>query len=142
MLNTINHRTVNRFGVAGPRQITGRNIAHSVRSAQQRAVLGAELLEGSTVLIKPTLLQAAEVVGVCAAYVRAARQMSPAERIGVIAGTRSLLEPRVITLPSPVTDTELDRLAHLDGGARLWAALERAESSARGRQEEKFLSAA
>src|SRR5262249_36811538 len=107
---------------APPRQITGRNIAHVVRNAQQRAVLGAELLQGEAVLVKPTLLQVAELVGVCPAYVRIAYRLNPAERFLVITSGRSLLDPP----PNPVTDANLDRLARIDNGARLWAALERA----------------
>src|SRR5262249_14784515 len=136
----INSGWVNRFDVAGPRQVTGRNLAHSVRSASQRAVLGAELLDGSTVLVRPTLLQVAELVSVCVPYIRAARQMRPQERRLVSTGARPLFAPKRVASPT-ISDDQLDELAHIDGGARLWAALERAEFSARGRHQEKFLSA-
>ena len=135
MLNTINYRKV-KFGVVGPRQITGRNLAHSARSARQRAVLGAELLEGSTVLVQPTLLQVTELVSVCAPYIRAAHRMRPEDRRLVEAGVRPLFPPKMVAL---ISDEQLDQLARIDGGARLWAALERAE--ARDRRDRHFIAA-
>jgi SpoU rRNA methylase family enzyme len=69
-------------------RISGRNIAHSKRSAVERAFVAADLHLGRYVLIKPTLAQAAKLLRVNAAYVAAAKAIAhdQAARNAVISG--------------------------------------------------------
>jgi hypothetical protein len=133
MLNITDYSTVKSL----PREITGRNIAHKPRSAGQRAIIGAELLEGTAILIKPTLLQVSELVSVCAPYIRAAKVATPAERRLIASGAHKLYLPKIIELPSVITDADLDRIARTDAD-RLWRALERAEAESRGHEEKSI----
>jgi hypothetical protein len=118
-------------GTKAIRQVTGRNLAHAARSASQRAVLAAELVEGAAVLTKPTVRQAVRLCKVCQPYVNAALQATPAERELVVSGLRKLMGPAA---QAPISDSKLIELARSDAN-RLWRALERAEEETRGRDE-------
>jgi hypothetical protein len=114
--------------IGSPRPVTGKYIALVPRTNHEAAVLGAELVEGSTLLIQPTILQASEIVSVCAAYISVALKAAPAERRAMIASKRSLVsfvKPRQARIPS---DAELDLVAP----ERLRDALSRAEARSHG----------
>jgi hypothetical protein len=72
--------------------ITGRNIAHSSRTASQRAVLAAELVLGECLLVDPTTLQAAAICRVCTPYVHAALKADADRRAELAAGTAEIGE--------------------------------------------------
>jgi hypothetical protein len=116
-------------------EITGRNIAYVPRTVHESAVLGAELVEGSKRLLWPTILQASEVVSVCAKYVSFALRATPAQRLEMIASQPALVDPRR-SRSRPITDEELD---HLDE-EHLRSALARREAGRAGcRQVEPSL---
>jgi hypothetical protein len=69
-----------------PVPITGRNLAHSVKSASQRAAIAAQLVLGELTLIDPTIIQAAEAAGISVPYVRLALVATAAEREALLSG--------------------------------------------------------
>jgi hypothetical protein len=73
--------------------VTGRNLAHGQRSTIERALLAADLTLGRVDLVKPTIKQAAHLVGVCPAYVAAAKAIAedPDARAAVLAGRVPLI---------------------------------------------------
>src|SRR4051812_27472330 len=77
--------------IGPPRPVSGRYSALVARTNHEAAVLGAELVEGSKLLVQPTILQAAEVVGVCTRQVNIALKATPEERCGMMASKRSLV---------------------------------------------------
>jgi hypothetical protein len=113
--------------IGPPRPVTGKYIALVPQTSHEAAVLGAELVEGSRFLVQPTILQASEIVSICARYVSIALRATPEERREMVASRRSL-----ISLVKPrqgvPTDTELDLVAP----ARLRDALSRVEARSRG----------
>ena len=125
MLNTIFPTFKAPPSLIGPPQpVTGRQIALISRTNHEAAVLGAQLVEGSTFLVQPTILQASEIVSVCARYVGLALKATSEERREMIASRRSLIslvKPRQARVP---TDAELDLVTP----ARLRDALSRAEA--------------
>jgi hypothetical protein len=73
----------------------------------ERAILGAQLVEGSVVLEPPTAKAAAALVHVGAGYLFAALKLSPEQKSAVLAGERPLMEPRRCT-PVPIDWTSVD----------------------------------
>ena len=76
-----------------PVQVTGRHLAHSPKSASQRAAIAAQLVLGELVLVNPTIVQAAESAGICVPYVRVALNATAAEREALLSG--DLTVPKV-----------------------------------------------
>jgi hypothetical protein len=72
--------------------ISGRNLAHGRRTAGQRAVLAADLVQGLARLEQPTLKQVAMLAGVSVPYVQAALRLSPEKRERIAAGRGSLCD--------------------------------------------------
>jgi hypothetical protein len=110
--------------IGPPRPVTGRYIAHVARTNHAAAVLGAEPVEGTKLLVQPTVLQASEIVSVCARYVGIALKANPEERREMIMSKQSLVslaKPRRARVP---TDAELDLVTP----TRLRDALSRAEA--------------
>jgi hypothetical protein len=62
-------------------------------SPVERAILGAELVEGRVVLEPPTAKTVSTLVGVNHGYVFAALRLSPQQRSEVLAGERPLIAP-------------------------------------------------
>jgi hypothetical protein len=83
-------------GSANPRCLSGASISQLIRrmSPTERAILGAELVEGRVVLEPPTAKTVSALVGVNHGYVFAALRLSPQQRSEVLAGERPLLQPR------------------------------------------------
>jgi len=79
-----------------PRCLSGASLAQLVRrmSPVERAVLGADLVDGRVVLEPPTAKSAAALVHIGHGYLFAALRLSPAQRAEVLAGERPLLPPR------------------------------------------------
>jgi hypothetical protein len=92
------HRPVN----GGTRRLRGASLAQIARRKCpiERAILGAELVEGRVVLEPPTARAACTLVGVSYGYVLAALKLSPEQRNAVLAGERPLIEERSHSLPA------------------------------------------
>jgi hypothetical protein len=90
-------------GSANPRCLSGASISQLIRrmSPIERAILGAELVEGRVVLEPPTAKTVGGLVGVNQTYIFAALRLSPEARGAVLAGERPLLEPRRCA-PAPI----------------------------------------
>ena len=78
---------------SSPKVVRGRCLPLFKLGKAQRAVLGAELKEGSVVLTDMSVRQIAAVVGVSTGYITAALKSSPLQREGVRRGLRPLIEP-------------------------------------------------
>jgi hypothetical protein len=93
-----------------PKVITGQSLAHRELDKRQRAVLAADMFDG-TVPFRPTQAQSALICGVSVTYVTAARKLSPGERSAILQGydvTRFadlLRPPRQLSLAMPVLPT-------------------------------------
>jgi hypothetical protein len=74
------------------RPIFGRDIAHSHRSAGERAALAAQLIIGERVLCQPTATQVGPIVRASLPYIHIARLLKPATRMRVARGELSLVE--------------------------------------------------
>jgi hypothetical protein len=74
------------------RPIFGRDIAHSHRSAGERAALAAQLVLGERTLFQPTATQAGPLVRASLPYIHIARLLKPATRMRVARGELSLVE--------------------------------------------------
>jgi hypothetical protein len=72
--------------------INGRNLAHSHRSASERAGLAAQLILGEARLVKPTITQIAPIASVCVPYVQVALKLSEATRNRVVKGELTLAD--------------------------------------------------
>jgi hypothetical protein len=72
--------------------VTGRNLAHSHRTASQRAALAAQLVLEEVEQIKPTMIQAAAVTRVNIPYVQFALRLTPATRERVAKGELTIAE--------------------------------------------------
>jgi hypothetical protein len=79
-------------GHHSPLLITGRNLAHSHRTASQRGALAAQLVLEEVEHIKPTMIQAAAVTRANIPYVQFALRLTPETRARVAAGEFSLAE--------------------------------------------------
>lgn len=94
------------------RVIRGRALVHRRLNARRRAAIAAQLFEGE-VVIDLSMRQLAQLIGVSAAYIHAARQLSPAKREAIANGTDStpfttlLPSSKPLALPKPVSDTQL-----------------------------------
>jgi hypothetical protein len=79
-----------------PRCLSGASLAQLVRhmTPSERAILGAELVEGRAVLEPPTAKTVSALCQVNMTYVGAALRLTPAQRGEVLAGERPLIEPR------------------------------------------------
>jgi hypothetical protein len=73
----------------------------------ERAILGAELVEGRVVLEPPTAKTASALCQVNGTYVNAALRLGPEARAAVLAGDRPLLQPRRCS-PAPIDWTDID----------------------------------
>jgi hypothetical protein len=83
-------RRRNGNGHHDPRPISGRSIAHCSRSASQRAAIAAELALEHVRLERPTIRQAAVLLGVSVPYVHLALHLSDEARERVVTGAVSL----------------------------------------------------
>jgi len=83
------------------RRLSGAALAQIARrkTAVERAILGAELVEGSVQLEPPTAKAAGTLVNVSYGYIRAALKLSPEQRAAVLAGERPLIEERHRSAP-------------------------------------------
>ena len=106
------NRTSNRGGAAAsqaattavhvePRKVSGRHLAHTRRSAVQRALLAADIAAGRTIMTGPTLRQAILLTGASPTYAAAAAKLNASERRSVANGWRPLI-PQIARRPSPV----------------------------------------
>lgn len=91
-----------------PTNVNGRHIAHARRTPIERALLGADLHLDRIRLIRPTMKQSAELVGVCSPYLAAAVKIAndPDARAAVLAGR----VPLVIAGWSLASDSLADHL--------------------------------
>ena len=101
-------------------QISGRRVAHIKRNAVHRAFLAADLVCGYVVLRKPTTKQAAELLKVSPAYVRAAIKADIYKRLSVLQGC----EPLIKSKPKAKPETLAARLTRATPAERAAAALE------------------
>lgn len=69
-----------------PHTVTGRNLAHARRNANQKGAIAAQMVKGEVVLTKPTMIQAAHDAGANMPYVQLALKLSPESRARVAAG--------------------------------------------------------
>ena len=77
--------------------ISGRNIAHTPRTASQRAAVAAMLVRGEAELIDPTVTHAAALLRVSVPYVYAALGATADERVDLALGKATVSE----VAPSP-----------------------------------------
>lgn len=83
------------------RSVKGRGLACRKLSKPARALLGVDIVEGTTTITDLSHKQVAAIVGVSIGYLNAAQRLTPAEREAVRRGLRPLVEPRVpATLPA------------------------------------------
>ncbi|PWT93559.1 MAG: hypothetical protein C5B56_00550 [Proteobacteria bacterium] len=121
-------------GSAKPLCLSGASLAQLVRrmSPVERAILGAELVEGRRVLEPPTAKTAAALVHVGHAYLFAALRLTPDQRSAVLAGERPLVEPRRCAPPpidwGSVDDEALVEAVRLIGVNRAFDAVIAAET--------------
>jgi hypothetical protein len=71
-----------------PRRVTGQNLAHVKRTATERALLAADIADGSVVVAKLTLWQAIALTGASPTYAAAAVKLDAGERRAVRDGWR------------------------------------------------------
>jgi hypothetical protein len=76
------------------RSVKGRGLACRKLSKPARALLGVDIIEGTTNITDLSHRQVAATVGVSIAYLSAALRLAPAEREAVRRGLRPLVEPR------------------------------------------------
>jgi hypothetical protein len=67
------------------RTITGASLSHRQLDARQKAVLAADVLNG-TVAFSPSQKQLADLLGVSVTYIVAARKLSPSKRTAILKG--------------------------------------------------------
>ena len=79
-------------GHHSPTLITGRDLAHSHRTASQRGALAAQLVLEELQRVEPTAIQAAADTGANMAYVQIALRLTPATRARVAAGEFTIAE--------------------------------------------------
>lgn len=72
-----------------PASVTGRDIAHSHRTASARAGLAAQLVLGEVKLIKPTITQVASIARISIPYVRLGLELTQGTRTHLAAGSPS-----------------------------------------------------
>jgi len=122
MLYRQNHKSAN----GGPRCLSGASISQLVRymTPIERAVLGAELVEGRVVLEPPTAKTAAALVHIGHGYLFAALRLSPEQRAAVLSGERPLIEPRRCAPTSMDWGTLVEELRFLGTDRTLEAAVE------------------
>jgi hypothetical protein len=77
------------------RSVKGRGLACRKLSKPARALLGVDIIEGTTAITDLSHKQIAATVGVSVSYLNAAQRLTPAEREAVRRGLRPLVEPRV-----------------------------------------------
>jgi hypothetical protein len=117
---------------ATPRQITGRNLAHTRRTPVERALLAADLASGRAVLVEPTMRQIVALTGASPSYAMAAASLDEGERRSVSRGWRPMV-PQQAKRParpidwSQITDTALVTGAGTLGTDRLLAIAIQAE---------------
>ena len=92
--------------------ISGRNIAHSVRSPSQRAGVAAQLVVGEAHLANPTILQASAILHVCVPYIQTALKATAAERADLAGGAVEIGD-----LLHPARDCELEQEKSSDAGS-------------------------
>jgi hypothetical protein len=112
--------------------ITGRFLAHNHHNRVARAFTAADLHAGTKQLIKPTMVQAALLARVSAAYAWAAvkRQNQRAEiEAGLIplvpasvVGPKTNGNGSALVVPGTIDDAELMHIAHVVGADRMLAA--------------------
>jgi len=115
-----------------PRCLSGASIAQLVRhmSPVERAVLGAELIEGRVVLEPPTAKTAAALCQVSMSYVSAASRLGPQARAAVLNGERPLIAPpRFCTTLPTEWDVLVKELRLLGTDRALDAAIEAERAS-------------
>jgi hypothetical protein len=83
-------------------------LPHRKLSKTERAILGAEILDGRVVLQGLTLKLIATAVGVSTSYIAAARRATPDQRRAIRHGLRPLVQPqnKPKALPAPVAPQE------------------------------------
>jgi hypothetical protein len=129
----------NGSATAARRVLSGRGLAHRRLSKRQRAVLGADVVDG-VVTIQPTIKQVAQLLGVSVAYIALAQEFTPERRAAIMSGKDStsfvtLLNPpaRCLALPAPSAVVSWDKanddalLANVKaaGITRTWTAIEK-----------------
>jgi hypothetical protein len=75
-----------------PFLISGRNLAHTHRSASERAGIAAQFVLGEAELVKPTITQIVPVAHVSTPYVHLALRLKAETRARVATGELSLLD--------------------------------------------------
>ena len=94
----------NGFPASGPRRISGASLAQKLRRLPlpDRAVFGAEILDGSVVVQNLTLQTVASLVNVSVSSLLAAVRATPAQRKEIKTGRRCLQpRQRQLALPAP-----------------------------------------
>src|SRR5262249_56801382 len=101
---TMLYKQIGEPANSAPRCLSGASISQLVRrmSPVERAILGAELVEGRVVLEPPTAKTVAGLVGINQGYVFAALRLSPEQRSEVLTGERPLVQPPRGCAPAPV----------------------------------------
>src|SRR5262249_44892407 len=101
-------------------------------SKVERAVLGAEILDGRAAMLNPTLAMLAQALDVSIAYLLAARRLSPGARQEVARGQRPLVRSQ---RPSPAAaphEKFANAVAEMGGIAGARAALAVIERNGNG----------
>ena len=110
------------------KKVTGRYLAHGKMTKPERAVLAAELHDGTAVLGRLTVAQLGRLTGVSSTYVRAAIAASPERRRRVRAGEAPLMVQRALPAPVVPLASSDDHVVHVVrelGVARVWDAIEK-----------------
>jgi hypothetical protein len=91
-----------------PRILSGASLAQRLRrmSPPERAVLGADILDGRVVLQGLTAKTIAEIVGVNQSYLFAAARATPEQRMAIARGSRPVILPPA--LPAPIDWRNVD----------------------------------
>jgi hypothetical protein len=120
--------------------MNGRGLAHRQLDARQRAVLAADVLDG-TVRLNPSQKQLADLFGVSIPYIQAARRLSAGKRTAILRGWdptsfADLVHPQRqlrLKLPVPncasITNVQLEHVIRAVGVERVLEAAVQVEHS-------------
>jgi hypothetical protein len=93
------------------RSVKGRGLACRKLSKPGRALLGVDIIEGTTSITDLSHKQIAATVGVSLGYLNAALRLTAAEREAVRRGLRPLVEPRAPAAQPAAQPAARERLA-------------------------------
>ena len=109
-------------GNGASRVISGRGLAQVLRrlSPTERALLGADILDGRVIVSGLTAKSVAVLVGVSASYLSAAARATPGQRAEIRDG-RPLILPTARALPAPIDWSRVDNPTLIEGARTIGA---------------------